>query len=299
MQQPIRIIDGCSPCKCDLKQEDLEFLVTNKITKIINCAAKHIPNHWESIGIQYLSYQWLESETQFPFDYSNCFTFINDTLEVGEAVLVHSIRASNRSVFVIVLFLMRKFKWTLQKTLQYIQNLKKKFEIKSNVYQQLLNYEKWLHLSKLSNNWDAAHNDDEKLARNTYLNSQRTYLYEPKKKKEISFKKVQWKKNLVSQFIPPYQQIQFKKFSTPQPKIQPSQIPIKLRVLPSDNNWMNKKYTLNQIVDEQLQKQLNLYSIKSDRQSIKSLARPSTAPSKRLLKGKVLTSSHRLLVKQS
>jgi len=28
-----------------------------------------------------------------------------------------------------------------------------------------------LQVSKLSNNWDCAHNDDETLARNTYLNS--------------------------------------------------------------------------------------------------------------------------------
>ncbi|CAD8108913.1 unnamed protein product [Paramecium sonneborni] len=298
MQLPIRIIDGLY-LGDQGAAHDLEFLVTNKITKIINCAAKHIPNHWESIGIQYLSYQWLESETQFQFDYTRCFTFINDALEAQEAVLVHSIRAINRSVFVVVLFLMRKFKWTLSKTLQYIHNLKNQFDIKPNVYQQLLNYEKWFHLTKLSNNWDVANNDDETLARNTYLNSQRTYSNEPKRKKEICLKKVQWKKNLVSQFIPPYYQIEFKKFSTPQPKIQHSQIPIKLRVQLSDNNWMNKKYTLNQIVDEQLQKKLNLFSIKSDRQPIKNIGRPGTAPSKRLLKGKVVTSSHRLLVKQS
>ncbi|CAD8164700.1 unnamed protein product [Paramecium octaurelia] len=297
MQLPTRIIDGLY-LGDQGAAHDLEFLVTNKITKIINCAAKHIPNHWESIGIEYLSYQWLESETQFAFDHSRCFAFINDALEAGEAVLVHSIRAFNRSVFVVVVFLMRKFKWTLQKTLQYIQNLKNDFEIKSNVVQQLLNYEKWLQVSKLSQNWDEAQNDDEILARNTYLNSQRTYSNEPKRKKEIGIKKVQWKQILVSQFIPPYQQIEFKKFNTPQPKMQYSHMPIKLFIQPSDNNWMNKKYTLNQIVDEQLQKKLNIFSIKSDRQSIKPLARPGTAPSNRLLKGKVLTSYHRLLIKQ-
>ncbi|CAD8184886.1 unnamed protein product [Paramecium octaurelia] len=298
MQLPTRIIDGLY-LGDQGAAHDLEFLVTNKITKIINCAAKHIPNHWESIGIEYLSYQWLESETQFAFDHLRCYAFINDAIEAGEAVLVHSIRALNRSVFVVVIFLMRKFKWTLQKTLQYIHNLKNDFEIKSNVFQQLLNYEKWLQLSKLSNNWDVAHNDDETLARNTYLNSQRNYSNEPKRKKEICLKKVQWKKNLVSQFIPPYYQIEFKKFSTPQPKMNYSQMPIKLRVQPSDNNWINKKFTLNQIVDEQLQRKLNLFSIKSDRQAIKPLSRPGTAPSKRLLKGKVTSSSHRLLVKQS
>lgn len=47
---------GFSTCKYDLKHEDLEFLMTNKITKIINCAAKYIPNYWEFLAIKYLSY---------------------------------------------------------------------------------------------------------------------------------------------------------------------------------------------------------------------------------------------------
>lgn len=80
----------------------------NKITKIINCAAKQVPNHWESVNIQYLSYSWLESETSFPIDHSRCYNFINEAVETGEAVLVHSIKAMNRSIFVIVVYLMRK-----------------------------------------------------------------------------------------------------------------------------------------------------------------------------------------------
>lgn len=99
----------CSTCIYDNNNKDLEFLVTNKITKIINCAAKHIPNHWESIGIDYLTYHWLESETNFPIDHARCFTFINDAIDTGEAVLVHSIKAHNRSIFIICVFLMRKY----------------------------------------------------------------------------------------------------------------------------------------------------------------------------------------------
>ena len=44
--------------------QDLEFVVTNKVTKIINCAGKQIPNHWESIGIAYLTFPWFDNETQ-------------------------------------------------------------------------------------------------------------------------------------------------------------------------------------------------------------------------------------------
>ena len=34
--------------------QDLEFVVANKVTHIINCAGKQVPNHWEPIGVKYL-----------------------------------------------------------------------------------------------------------------------------------------------------------------------------------------------------------------------------------------------------
>jgi hypothetical protein len=44
--------------------QDLEFLVTNKVTHIVNCAGKQIPNNWESIGVSYLTLNWLETDNQ-------------------------------------------------------------------------------------------------------------------------------------------------------------------------------------------------------------------------------------------
>ncbi|CAD8130873.1 unnamed protein product [Paramecium sonneborni] len=297
-----------------LEIRDQELLVTNKIT------AKHIPNHWESIGIEYLSYYWLENETQFAFDHPRCFAFINDAIEAGEAVLVHSIRAFNCSIFVVVVYLMHKYMLQVlledqnghYKRLYNIYIIQKNgFEIKSNVFQQLLQYERWFRVFKLSQNWDIATNQDEILARNTYtyvfiklIQQLLDYIKKLKQilqyivKKKISPKQVQWKQNIVSQIIPPYHQIEFKKFITPKPIIKYSNMPIKLKVYSFDNNYMKKNNTLNQIVDEQLSRKLNQISVKSDRQSIKPLARPATAPSNRLLKGKVQTSSLRLLVKQ-
>ncbi|CAD8120649.1 unnamed protein product [Paramecium sonneborni] len=300
MQSSTRIIDGLYIGN-QSTAHDLEFLITNKITKIINCAGKQIPNHWESIGIEYLTYCWIETDNQFAIDHSRCFSFINDNLEAGEAVLVHSIKALNRSVFVIVVFLMRKFKWTLQKTLQYVQNLKNNAEIKQNVMQQLENFEKWLHLSKLSNNWDSTQNQDEVVARNTYLNSQKSQECESRVRRDVGSKKVQWNKFIISQYIPPYYQIQFKNLSKSQPepinqvKNQSTQLPIKLRRQTTDN-WLIKKLPLNQVVEE---KKMNLFNIKSDRQQIKPLLRPGTAPQKRLVKNKWQSQSHRVLVKQS
>ncbi|CAD8102853.1 unnamed protein product [Paramecium primaurelia] len=300
MKSPTRIIDGLY-IGDQSAAHDLEFLITNKIKKIINCAGKQIPNHWESIGIQYLTYGWIENDYQYAIDHSRCFSFINDTLEAGEGVLVHSINALNRSVFVIVVFLMRKFKWSLQKTLQYVQNLKNNSEIKQNVMQQLLNFEKWLLISKLNNNQDSNQNFDEVVARNTYLNSQKPQACEPRSKREVGSKKVQWNKIIISQYIPPYYQIQFKNVlkqeleSLNQVQNLNTQHPIKPRRQTIDN-WMNKKLSLNQIFDE---KKLNLFNIKSDKQQIRPQLRPGTAPQKRLVKNTWQSQSHRVLVKQS
>lgn len=40
----------------ELAAQDLEFLVANKATRVVNCSDTQIPNHWESIGIMYMSY---------------------------------------------------------------------------------------------------------------------------------------------------------------------------------------------------------------------------------------------------
>ena len=44
----------------ELAAQDLEFVVANKVTHIINCAGKQIQNHWEPIGVAYLTFFWLD-----------------------------------------------------------------------------------------------------------------------------------------------------------------------------------------------------------------------------------------------
>jgi hypothetical protein len=42
--------------------KDLEFVVANKVTHIINCAGRQIQNHWETIGVAYLTFFWLDQD---------------------------------------------------------------------------------------------------------------------------------------------------------------------------------------------------------------------------------------------
>ena len=42
--------------------KDLQFIVDNRITHIINCAGIQVKNMWEQIGIKYLRFKWLDIE---------------------------------------------------------------------------------------------------------------------------------------------------------------------------------------------------------------------------------------------
>lgn len=71
-------------------------MVANKVTRIINCAGRQIPNHWEPIGVSYQTYFWNDEEGQVVLDPENqvasrTFEFIEGALDKTESVLVHSV----------------------------------------------------------------------------------------------------------------------------------------------------------------------------------------------------------------
>lgn len=44
--------------------KDLDFIISNKVTHIINCAGKQIINSFESFGVKYLTLNWMENDSQ-------------------------------------------------------------------------------------------------------------------------------------------------------------------------------------------------------------------------------------------
>ena len=44
----------------EFSAQDLEFVVANKVTHIVNCASTQVANHWEAIGVIYLTFYWLD-----------------------------------------------------------------------------------------------------------------------------------------------------------------------------------------------------------------------------------------------
>ncbi|CAD8207566.1 unnamed protein product [Paramecium octaurelia] len=167
----------------ELASKDLEFVIQNKVTRIVNCAAKQLPCVFTNYGVTYLKFNWLENEQQilFPNDTVNeIYQFIEQAHSNGESVLVHSVRGQSRSCCALAAYFMRKYKWKLYKTLEFLNSRRPDLEIRASFYHQLTQLES--KLSKkgeggLSSSWqpheeqDLPLEEDEKLLRNTFMNA--------------------------------------------------------------------------------------------------------------------------------
>ena len=158
----------------------LDAITQFKITDIINCTGKQIINQWESIGINYLTLNWNEVPNQILFDSKDeivdkIMSFIEKSLNEGEGLLVHSFKGKNRACLIPLIYLMKKYKWSLIKSMQYLKSKKSDVEIMPNFYAQLEKYQQRLiQRGELSRDipWEFENliDDEEKLMRNTYMN---------------------------------------------------------------------------------------------------------------------------------
>ncbi|KAL4510729.1 hypothetical protein ABPG72_004883 [Tetrahymena utriculariae] len=162
-----------------------DFLVSNKITCIVNCAASQIKPINLNLGIKFISFDWQDNDDQIIIDDNNenmslIYEFISRAYENCESVLVCSVRGQSRALTVITAFLMKRYQWSLYKTLEYMNSKRADFEIRATFLKQLLSYEQKLFGQKgCSRNWkdDHQHPDQEaSLVRNTYVNSQMVSL---------------------------------------------------------------------------------------------------------------------------
>lgn len=168
--------------------KDLEFIVSNKVTHIMNCAGKQVPNVFENFGVKYLSFNWQENDSQILFDQrdntlNELFQFIEEAHINGESCLVHSVRGQSRSCCALAAFFMKKYKWKLYKTLEYLNARRPDLEIRASFFHQLNQLESRLLKSgqgAYSSSWDPAQEQDlkleqdENLLRNTFQNSKQS-----------------------------------------------------------------------------------------------------------------------------
>ena len=160
-------------------------MVANKVGRVINTAGTQLANHWEPLGVLYLTLNWQDDEKQILFDEQESipdeiYKFIEEAMDNHESVLIQSAKAQNRACFIIAAFIMRRFQWSLFKTLEFLNSRRPDLEMKPSFIQQLFQYEGRLHIrgigpktqhwSELSNN--SPHlGSEELIVRNTFLNS--------------------------------------------------------------------------------------------------------------------------------
>ena len=52
----------------EFSSQDIEFVIANKVTHIVNCAGRQIFNQWTAVGVKYLTFYWLDDDRQLIFD---------------------------------------------------------------------------------------------------------------------------------------------------------------------------------------------------------------------------------------
>lgn len=104
------------------------------------------------------------------------FQFIEEALEADEGALIISLDGRNRAGCIAAAYMMKKYKWTCRKSMQYITSRCPELDLRSSFRQQLARYERRLSSFKkiqLSSTWERDFTGEEELMlRNTYLNSQ-------------------------------------------------------------------------------------------------------------------------------
>ena len=103
---------------------NLEVVLQFKLTHMINATGNQIPCAWESIGIKYLTLNWAEKVNQNLFDSKDeiankIVQYIDDSLIKGEGLLAYSVNGKNRVCIVVLIYLMKKYKWSLDKSMEY------------------------------------------------------------------------------------------------------------------------------------------------------------------------------------
>ena len=111
-----------------------------------------------------------------------CYIFIECALKEYEGVLIHSVKGQSRACAILTAYIMRKYRWTLLKSLEFLNYRIPDIEIRATFINQLAAYENRLIVRKLepkTSTWNEVFDKDtnqfeneELMLRNTYLNSQ-------------------------------------------------------------------------------------------------------------------------------
>lgn len=168
-----------------------------KISHMVNTSGTQIQYTFESAGIKYLTFNWPE----FPSNNVICIKeetakkllyFIDDSIKRGTGLLIFSVKGKNRACVAIIIYLMKKYNWSLKKCKEYLSTKKHDVFINKNFTNQLMKFEERLNKknnNSLINSWftNDLKDESELLMKNTYLNevqmTRKKYMVETMVKK--------------------------------------------------------------------------------------------------------------------
>ncbi len=107
------------------------------MTRVVNCAGTQLPNNWEPIGILYLTLNWQDDEKQTLFDAQGripdeVHRFVSEAIDNGESILIQSVKAMNRACFIVAAYVMRRYRWSLLKTLEFVNSRRSDLELRQS-----------------------------------------------------------------------------------------------------------------------------------------------------------------------
>lgn len=120
-----------------LKQNKIDCIV--KMYKHNDDLYKYYPN------ITYLEIDALDvPEYRISKDFVKCFKFINDNIKQNKNVLVHCHAGISRSSTIIIMYLMVKYKITIEKAYEYVKSKRSIIRPNNGFYNELNRLDKFL-----------------------------------------------------------------------------------------------------------------------------------------------------------
>ena len=108
----------------------LSILVQFKISHIINTCGNQILYNLENTGIKYLTYNWPENPSNNMVIIKDEISkkilhFIDNSLLKGSGIMIFSLKGQNRACVAVIIYLMKKYNWSLKKCREYLASKKK------------------------------------------------------------------------------------------------------------------------------------------------------------------------------
>nr|CCC93380.1 putative serine/threonine protein phosphatase [Trypanosoma congolense IL3000] len=141
----VRVKDGIFVGNA-IAAHDREFISLNKITHIINCAGGELSDLFMNDGVKYLTFPWKDPVgsvcTAVMFDSAEenikrTVKFIDEALDAGDCVLVHSQFGLSRSPALVAAYMVVKYGWKLESAISFLEMAHKDMSIKPHFMRQL------------------------------------------------------------------------------------------------------------------------------------------------------------------